>query len=101
MVDSGKINRTVAKEVFEHIFKENADPQEYVEKHGLGMVSDDGLLRTVIGKIIEASPQSVADYKSGKTKAMGFIVGQTMKEMKGKADPGMINQIVKELLDKL
>lgn len=101
MVDSGKINRTVAKEVFEKIFKENVSPEEYVQTHGLGIVADDGLLRTVIAKIIEESPQSVADYKSGKTKAMGFIVGQTMKEMKGKADPGMINQIVKEMLDRL
>lgn len=99
MVDAGKINRTVAKEVFEKIFKENVDPAEYVEKQGLGMVADDGLLRTVVLKIVEENPQSVVDYKSGKTKAMGYIVGQTMKEMKGKADPGLINQIVKELLD--
>ncbi|MDF2538575.1 MAG: glutamyl-tRNA(Gln) amidotransferase, subunit [Herbinix sp.] len=99
MVDNGKINRTVAKEVFEKIFMEHVDPEDYVEKHNLGMVSDDGLLRTTIEKIIEANPQSVADYKSGKTKAMGFIVGQTMKEMKGKADPGRINEIVKEIFD--
>jgi aspartyl-tRNA(Asn)/glutamyl-tRNA(Gln) amidotransferase subunit B len=101
LVDSNKINRTVAKEVFEKMFKENVEPLEYVEKHGLGMVSDDGLLRTTIEKIIGDSPQSVADYKSGKTKAMGFIVGQTMKEMKGKADPGKINQLVQEMLDTL
>ena len=99
LVDGNKINRTVAKEVFEKIFKENVNPQEYVEKNGLGMVNDDGLLRTTIEKIVADSPQSVADYKSGKVKAMGFLVGQTMKEMKGKADPGMINQIVKEILD--
>jgi aspartyl-tRNA(Asn)/glutamyl-tRNA(Gln) amidotransferase subunit B len=101
LVDQGKINRTIAKEVFEHIFKENEDPEEYVEKHGLGMVSDDGLLRSTVEQIISANPQSVADYKSGKTKAMGFLVGQTMKEMKGKADPAMINKLVQELLDEL
>jgi aspartyl-tRNA(Asn)/glutamyl-tRNA(Gln) amidotransferase subunit B len=101
MVDGNRINRTVAKEVFEKIFKENVNPGEYVEKHGLGMVSDDGLLRSIIEKIIAGSPQSAADYKSGKTKAMGFIVGQTMKEMKGKADPGVVNRIVKEILDAL
>jgi len=99
MVDANKINRTVAKEVFEKIFKDNVDPEEYVEKNGLGMVSDDGLLRSTITTIIANSPQSVADYKSGKVKAMGFIVGQTMKEMKGKADPGIVNVLVKELLD--
>jgi aspartyl-tRNA(Asn)/glutamyl-tRNA(Gln) amidotransferase subunit B len=101
MVEENKINRTVAKEVFEKIFKDNINPEEYVEQHGLGMVSDDGLLRSVIKDIIDYSPQSVADYKSGKVKAMGFIVGQTMKEMKGKADPGMVNRLVKEMLDTL
>ncbi|MDF2541449.1 MAG: glutamyl-tRNA(Gln) amidotransferase, subunit [Herbinix sp.] len=99
MIEEGKINRSVAKEVFENIFKENVDPLDYVEKHGLGMVSDDGLLRSSIEQILSDNPQSIADYKSGKTKAFGFLVGQTMKEMKGKADPGKINQILKELLD--
>ena len=99
MVDENKINRTVAKEVFEKVFKENVEPEEYVEKHGLLMVSDDGLLRTTITKIVEDNPQSVIDYKNGKTKAMGFLVGQTMKEMKGKADPSMVNQILKEILE--
>lgn len=101
MIDGNKINRTVAKEVFEHMFKDHVDPEEYVEKHGLGMVSDDGLLRSTVERVITDNPQSVADYKSGKTKAMGFLVGQTMKEMKGKADPGRINQIVKEVLERL
>jgi aspartyl-tRNA(Asn)/glutamyl-tRNA(Gln) amidotransferase subunit B len=101
MVDDNEINRTVAKDVFEKIFKENAEPRDYVRRHGLGMVSDDGLLRTAIERIIAESPQSVADYKSGKTKAMGYLVGQAMKEMKGKADPGKVNQLVKEILDTL
>lgn len=100
MLDTGKINRTVAKEVFEQIFMENLDPEEYVEVHGLGMVSDDRLLCSVIEKIIHDNQQSVADYKRGKTKAFGYLVGQTMKEMKGKADPSKVNQILKEMLDK-
>lgn len=99
MVDSGKINRTVAKEVFEQIFKENVNPEEYVAAHGLGMVSDDGVLRSVIEIIIHANKQSVSDYRNGKTKAFGFLVGQTMKEMKGKADPAKVNQLLKEMLD--
>lgn len=98
MLEEGKINRPTSKEVFEHIFIEDIDPQTYVAKHGLGMVSDEGLLRSTIQKILEANLQSVNDYRSGKDKAFGFLVGQTMKEMKGKADPGMINQILKELL---
>ncbi len=101
LVEENKINRTVAKEVFEKIFKENIDPEEYVNTHGLGLVSDSGLLRTAIERILAENPQSVADYKNGKVKAMGFLVGQTMKEMKGKADPGAVNQLVKELLDAL
>ena len=100
MIDEGKINRTVAKEVFEKIFKENVNPEEYVEMHGLGMVSDDGLVRSTIEKILAENPQSVTDYKSGKTKAMGFLVGQSMKALQGKADPAVINQILKELLAK-
>ncbi len=101
MVDSNQINRTVAKEVFEKIFKENADPEAYVEQHGLGMVADSGLLRTAIQKVLSENPQSVADYQSGKVKAMGFLVGQTMKEMRGKADPAAVNQLVRELLDSM
>lgn len=101
MVDGNKINRTVAKEVFEIIFKENVDPEQYVAKQGLSMVSDEGLLRSTISKVLETNPQSIADYQAGKTKAMGYLVGQTMKELKGKADPTAVNQIVKEVLDSL
>lgn len=98
LIADNKINRTVAKEVFEKIFKDNIDPVKYVEEKGLSMVSDEGLLKTTIEKIITENPASVNDYRSGKEKALGFLVGQTMKEMKGKADPGMINKILKELL---
>ena len=75
------------------------DPESYVKEHGLGQVSDEGELRSAIQQILTDNPQSVADYKSGKEKAMGFLVGQTMKAMKGKANPGMVNQILKELLN--
>jgi len=99
LVESKAINGTVAKEVFEHIFMEDVEPEQYVEEKGLKTVNDEGALRSTIEAIIKTSPQSVADYKAGKTKAMGFIVGQTMKEMKGKADPAMVNAVVKELMD--
>lgn len=98
LVDNGTINRTVAKEVFERIFAENVDPEKYVEEKGLKVVNDEGQLRETIQGIIDANPQSVVDYHSGKEKAMGFLVGQTMKAMKGKAGPALVNQIVKELL---
>lgn len=98
LLDAGTINQTVAKEVFEKIYYEDVDPQVYVEEHGLKMVNDDNLLRTVVEGVIAANPQSVADYKGGKEKALGFLVGQTMKQMKGKANPGAVNKLLKELL---
>lgn len=100
LVENSIINRTVAKVVFEQIFDHNIDPLEYVEEHGLKVVNDEGELKKTIQDIIDANPKSVEDYHSGKEKAMGFLVGQTMRAMKGKADPGMVNKIVKELLTK-
>ena len=98
MVGENVINRTVAKDVFEAIFADDVNPREYVEKKGLGVIRDEGALRAVIEEILEKNPQSVSDYKAGKQKAMGFVVGQTMRAMKGKADPGMVNRVLKELL---
>ena len=98
MADAGEINSSVAKEVFEEIFKNNIDPEKYVEEKGLKTVSDDGALREVIEKVVADNPKSVEDYNSGKKKAIGFLVGQTMKAMQGKADPGMVNKILKEIL---
>ena len=98
LLDAGTINQTVAKEVFEQIFREDIDPEQYVEAHGLKMVNDDNLLRTVVEQVIAANPQSVADYRGGKEKALGFLVGQIMKQMKGKANPGAVNKMLKELL---
>ena len=99
LIDGGSINRTVAKEVFEVVFTENIDPESYVKEKGLLIVNDEGELRRTIEEIVASNPQSVEDYHNGKTKAMGFLVGQTMKAMKGKADPGMINKIILELLE--
>ena len=98
LVDAGTINGTVAKEVFEIIFTDDIDPDRYVEEKGLKAVNDEGALRSTIEEIIAANPKSVEDYHSGKEKALGFLVGQTMKAMKGKANPGMVNKILKELL---
>lgn len=98
LTDARAINSSVAKEVFEKVFCDNIDPEKYVEENGLKTVSDDGALRSTIEKIVAENPQSVEDYKNGKKKAIGFLVGQTMKAMQGKADPGMVNQILTELL---
>lgn len=101
LVDSKAINSSVAKEVFEKVFAEDIDPEKYVEEHGLKTVNDEGALRSTIETIVANNPKSVEDYKAGKKKAIGFLVGQTMKEMKGKADPGMINEILTEILENL
>lgn len=98
LIEEGKINRTVAKEVFEQIFKKDVSPKEYIQEHGLSMVNDDGLLRETVLRVMSENPQSIADYKAGKEKALGFIVGQTMKEMKGKANPAKINELILELI---
>ncbi len=100
LIGDGKINRTVAKDVFEVMFKDDVAPGAYVEAHGLGMVNDTAALRETIQKILAANPQSVSDYKGGKTKAMGFLMGQVMKVMKGKADPAASREILEEELNK-
>ena len=100
LVDGGTINSSVAKDVFDAVFYEDVDPEQYVEEKGLKTVNDEGALQAVIEEIVAANPQSVADYKGGKQKAMGFLVGQTMKAMKGKADPGAVNRILKEILSR-
>ena len=98
LVDGKVINSSVAKEVFQVMFEEDVDPEQYVEEKGLKTVNDEGALRKVVEEVIAANPQSVEDYHNGKEKAIGFLVGQTMKAMKGKADPASVNQMLKELL---
>ena len=80
------------------VFKEDIDPEAYVKEKGLLTVNDEGALRETVAKVIAENPQSVEDYHNGKEKAIGFLVGQTMKAMKGKANPALVNQILKELL---
>lgn len=100
LTDAKVINSTVAKEVFEEIFDRDVDPEAYVEEKGLKMVQDEGALRKVIEEVVSSNPQSVADFKGGKEKALGFLVGQTMKAMKGKANPASVNEILREILAK-
>ncbi len=98
LTESRAVNSTVAKEVFEVMFREDIDPEKYVEEKGLRTVNDEGVLRRTIEKVIADNPQSVQDFRSGKDRALGFLVGQTMKAMKGKADPAEVNRLLKELL---
>ena len=100
LIDKGTISGTIAKKVFEKMFESGKNPQQIVKDEGLEVVSDTGALSEAIRKVLEANAQSVADYRSGKEKAFGFLVGQAMREMKGKADPQLINRLLKEELEK-
>ena len=98
LVEKKEINGTIAKEVFEVMFETDIDPVQYVEEKGLKTVNDTDALKKAVEEVIAANPQSVSDYKNGKEKAIGFLVGQTMKAMKGQADPASVNRMIKELL---
>ena len=98
LAEEGSINSSVAKEVFEQMFKENVDPQVYVEEHGLKTVNDAGALEAVVKKVLENNPKVLEEYRGGKEKVLGFLVGQVMKEMKGKANPAMAGELLKKLI---
>lgn len=98
LAESRTITSTVAKEIFEIMFREDIDPEKYVEEKGLKTVNDESALKKTVEEVIAANPQSVQDYHNGKDKAIGFLVGQIMKAMKGKADPAAVNRLLKELL---
>lgn len=98
LTESKAINSSVAKEVFEEVFHHDVDPKVYVEEKGLKTVHDEEALRSVIEGVIQENPQSVEDFRSGKEKALGFLVGQTMKAMQGKANPAKVNEILRDLL---
>ena len=92
------INSSVAKDVFGIMFENDTDPRTYVESHGLMSQNDEGALKEIIEKVIAENPQSVEDYRSGRQKAIGFLVGQTMKATQGKAEPGTVNRLLKETM---
>ena len=98
LADAGDINSSVAKEVFEKVFDENVDPEKYVEENGLKTVNDDGALKAAIETVIANNQKAVDEYKGGKEKAIGALVGQTMKAMQGKANPAKVNEMLREML---
>ena len=96
LIDKGTISSIIAKKVLEELFENPKDPEEIVKEKGWIQISDEGAIKEVVLKVLENNPQSVADYKAGKEKAIGFLVGQAMKETKGKANPQMLNKMFKE-----
>jgi aspartyl-tRNA(Asn)/glutamyl-tRNA(Gln) amidotransferase subunit B len=98
LVQQGKLNRTSAAKVLRGCFEDNADVVAYMDAHGLEQVQDTGLIESVVSAVLAANPQSVADYQGGKQKAFGFLVGQCMRQLKGKGDPQLVNQLLKDKL---
>ena len=96
LIDKGTISSSIAKKVLEELFENPKDPEEIVKEKGWIQISDEGAIKEVVLKVLENNPQSVADYKAGKENAIGFLVGQAMKETKGKANPQMLNKMFKE-----
>ena len=96
LIDKGTISSSIGKKVLEELFENPRDPEEIIKEKGWMQISDEGAIREVVKKVLEANPKSVADYKAGKDKALGFLVGQAMKETKGKANPQMLNKLFLE-----
>lgn len=100
LIDKGTISNTAGKKVLSALFEEEKDPESIAKEKNLIQVNDESALIPIVQKIIDDNPQSVADFKAGKEKAMGFIVGQAMRATKGAANPQVMNKLVRELLSK-
>ncbi|MDD2628537.1 MAG: Asp-tRNA(Asn)/Glu-tRNA(Gln) amidotransferase subunit GatB [Clostridia bacterium] len=100
LIDKGTISSAIAKKVFETMFETGKEPKTIVEEQGLVQITDESAIKEIVIKVIENNPKSVEDYKAGKDKAVGFIVGQVMKESRGKANPGTVNKLILEELNK-
>ena len=98
LIDKGTISSSIGKKVIVELFENPRDPEEIIKEKGWIQISDEGAIQEVVEKILEANPQSIADYKAGKDRALGFLVGQAMKETKGKANPQMLNKMFLEKL---
>lgn len=100
LIDKGTISSSIAKKVFEELLENPRDPEEIIKEKGWIQISDEGAIKEVVQKILEANPGSILDYKAGKDRALGFLVGQAMKETKGKANPQLLNKLFLEELKK-
>ena len=100
IIDNGEISTKIGKQVIEELFENPRSPKKIVEEKGWIQISDEGAIKQVVLKVLESNPQSITDYKAGKDRALGFLVGQAMKETKGKANPQMLNKMFLEELKK-
>ena len=100
LIDKGTISSSIAKKVFEELLENPRDPEEIIKEKGWIQISDEGAIKEIVQKILEKNPASIADYKAGKDRALGFLVGQAMKQTKGKANPQLLNKLFLEELKK-
>lgn len=100
LIDDGTISSKIAKKVFKHLAENGGSAKSYVEEHGMVQLSDPAKLVPIIDQVLDNNEQSVADFKNGKDRALGFLVGQIMKTTKGQANPGIVNQLLREELNK-
>lgn len=98
MIDKGTISKKIAKSLFEEMFDTGKDPKEIIEKRGLEQISDKDILEKIIQQVIDENPGPVSQYKDGKQKAIGFLIGKAMAKTKGKANPQLINELLRKRL---
>lgn len=102
LVKNGVVNRNTAKEeVLAKMFSDNVEPEQYIKDNNLQMVSDDSLVRDIVTSVIAANPNSIEQYKEGNEKVVKFLMGQSMKQLKGKANPAVVTKVLEEELAKL
>ena len=100
LIEKGTISSAIGKKVLEELFENPKDPEEIIKEKGWIQISDEGAIKEVVMQVLNENPQSIADYKAGKDKALGFLVGQAMKLTKGKANPQMLNKMFIDELKK-
>ena len=98
LIDSGEISGKIAKQIFPDLFAQGLDPADYVRQKGLSQISDSSALESAVEAVLAANPAEVEAFRGGKTKLMGFFVGQIMKATKGQANPGLVNELLQKKL---
>jgi aspartyl-tRNA(Asn)/glutamyl-tRNA(Gln) amidotransferase subunit B len=99
MIDAGEISGKAAKDVFEEMAESGGDPREIVQRRGLAQLSDPAAIREIARRVVSASASQVTQYRAGRTGIFGFLVGQVMKESRGRANPELANSLLREILD--
>ncbi len=96
LIEKGTISTKIAKNVFKELVEKGGDPERIVKEKGWVQISDEGELAKIVARVIEENPQSVTDFKNGKDRALGYLVGQVMKATRGKANPQIVNRLIRE-----